>query len=327
MKRLKLISTIAVGLLFSFIGAFSLAQTFHATVLIDRSGSMTTQTMRNGVVSSRCADALLEADQKVQNIFLPGTQVSVWTYQNSTYSNVTGGFVSKAAALSAINSLGGQSCTGTTPMADTVCDAIDTLKLAAPATYRTLWVLTDGVENSSSGSCSGGSDADGIEPWDATSWQGKIWQQLFPSDTPPYQAAGAGAPEVPIYFGVFGDYIGGRVASRSMDLAGDTPAVSSHTQLVAASSGSGFFDMVAATSGGYVTEIDDQSSLPTSSRFDVDGTGCVDQNDLIKMLPYLDSTVPPAPASLDVNGDLVVDIDDYNLVVANTGLGCGGISK
>ncbi|MDP5211034.1 M12 family metallo-peptidase [Microbulbifer sp. 2205BS26-8] len=60
----------------------------------------------------------------------------------------------------------------------------------------------------------------------------------------------------------------------------------------------------------------------SSSPFDVNGDGCVDQNDLIEMLPHLGNPVPPAPASLDVNGNLIVDIVDYNLVFDNSGLGC-----
>ncbi|MFS1526190.1 M12 family metallo-peptidase [Microbulbifer sp. 2304DJ12-6] len=60
----------------------------------------------------------------------------------------------------------------------------------------------------------------------------------------------------------------------------------------------------------------------SSSPFDVNSDGCVDHNDLIEMLPHLGNSVPPAPASLDVTGDLIVDIVDYNLVFENSGLGC-----
>ncbi|MEW5250067.1 M12 family metallo-peptidase [Microbulbifer sp. 2201CG32-9] len=60
----------------------------------------------------------------------------------------------------------------------------------------------------------------------------------------------------------------------------------------------------------------------STDRFDINGDGCIDQGDLIEMLPYLDTSVPPAPVSMDVNYDSMVDIDDYNLVIASSGLGC-----
>ncbi|MFS1523529.1 dockerin type I domain-containing protein [Microbulbifer sp. 2304DJ12-6] len=322
MRILRVLLTTATGLLLSLSGTFALAQTFHATMVIDRSGSMTAATVRNGVASTRCKDALSIAKDKINNSLVGGTQISVWTFQNSAYTNRTGGFVSKANAIQAIDLLSAQGCSGSTPLAHTVCSAIDGLELATPLLYRTLWVLSDGEENSSAGlSCGGAGDADGVEPWEPLSWQGRVWQELFPFDVPPYQTAGAGVATVPIYFGVFGDYISLARYSQPVALAGDTPAVSFNHQFAPGDTG-GLFNTMAAASGGYVALIDDSSSIPTTSRFDVNGDGCVDQNDLIKMLPYLGKRIPDAPASLDVNGDFVVNTRDYNLVTKNSGLGC-----
>jgi hypothetical protein len=303
------------------------AQPFHAAVLIDRSSSMLASTDRNndGIPDcSRCEDAVDFAWQRI-DILPHGTLVAVWTFNASGYIEQTNGFVSRFDAQKQVDNLRTESCTDTTPMAMTVCDAIIVLSRAvADPLRRQIWVYTDGGENTSSGVCAGTRDTDG-EPWEVDTWQGRVWQQLFPDDTTPYDLASlVGLPTVVVHYGVFENYI---TIARLLAGTG-TPAVDPElgapTTMAAAQdqSDTSFFESTATASGGYVTHIDDQGAMPAANPYDVDGDGCVDQNDVIRVLDHYEETVPPAPASVDVNYDFFVDYGDYSLVSLHYGSGC-----
>lgn len=124
-------------------------------VLIDRTGSMTAM-RTNG--HTRCADALNQATEKVEEFFAKygGTGVAVWTFNGTSVKKLTG-YVDQASAKAAISALSPSDCTDLTPLADAMCEAIDDLARSPAPSGRAnlLTVLTDGEENNSRGTCSG----------------------------------------------------------------------------------------------------------------------------------------------------------------------------
>lgn len=154
----------------------------HLLVLLDRTGSMV-ELRSNG--QSRCHDALELAKLDVRSFFarfstIPGISVAVWTFAGSAPSDLTGGFVGEGPALAALNALDPEGCTDSTPLADAICSAADSLDAAFPAGgtgNRILAISSDGGENNSTGPCSGPSSTSGA-PYDPGSWQGKVRARL-----------------------------------------------------------------------------------------------------------------------------------------------------
>lgn len=154
----------------------------HLLVLLDRTGSMV-ELRSNG--HSRCRDALDMAKQDVRSFFarfstIPGISVAVWTFAGSAPSDLTGGFVGEGPALAVLNALGEESCTDSTPLADAICSAADSLDAAFPSGStgdKFLAISSDGGENNSTGPCSGPYSTSGA-PYDPASWQGKVRARL-----------------------------------------------------------------------------------------------------------------------------------------------------
>jgi len=100
----------------------------------------------------------------------------------ATHVDLTGGFVADAetATDALANALDGVQCAGATPLAEAMCDAVDTLVATFPgaaANARVLAVSSDGGENFSVGQCAGphspnGTTCDVTDPFDEGSWQG-----------------------------------------------------------------------------------------------------------------------------------------------------------
>ena len=139
-------------------------------VLIDRTGSMSE--LRSNL-HTRCADALNQAAEKVDEFFLKqgGSAVAIWTFNGSTVVRLTD-YVGQSSAKAAIASLSATGCTDLTPLADAMCEAIDELAtypvVSTKAHYLT--VLTDGGENNSRGGCSGSTAGFGV----SGSWRTKV---------------------------------------------------------------------------------------------------------------------------------------------------------
>ncbi len=130
------------------------AQT-RAVMLLDRSGSMTITTSDG---STRCAKSAAQAKADIDNFFslFGGTHVRV-----RQFSGVGGGikdlgsstwYTTAASAKAAVNLA--TTCTGSTPLADAICDTVNSV-IAVPATYRYFYLYSDGGNNSSVGPCSG----------------------------------------------------------------------------------------------------------------------------------------------------------------------------
>lgn len=148
----------------------------RGVLLIDRTGSML-QT-RTSTGNSRCKDALTQAEEAVNEFFAPptpstGNSLAIWTFTNSSVTKVTG-YVNKTSALNAVRNLSPTGCSGSTPLADSLCQATDELAALSPKP-NALHVSTDGDENNSTGVCSG--------PWGDIftpgTWQYKVRERVF----------------------------------------------------------------------------------------------------------------------------------------------------
>lgn len=156
-------------------------------VLLDRTGSMTA--IREETGNTRCHDALETAKEDVGGF--TGEAVAVWTFQQTEPTDRTGGFVDKTTALAALNALDGNSCTGMTPLAESMCEAVDALVGEFPDAepgQLVLAVSSDGEENNSDGECAG--DRDLLPPYGGSdygeqcgefnpdSWQEKVCDKV-----------------------------------------------------------------------------------------------------------------------------------------------------
>jgi hypothetical protein len=146
-------------------------------LLLDRSESMAVA--RPGG-TTRCADALTAAKDDVSAFAAgrPARTISVWTFQGDTSTELTAGFVGEAAALAALDTLDGVACTGTSPLAEAICAAVDAFAPASAATDRVLAISTAGVEDASDGECAGPDSAAGPPPagnYDPGSWQAAVY--------------------------------------------------------------------------------------------------------------------------------------------------------
>ncbi len=153
--------------------------TRHVVILLDRTGSMRAK-RENG--NMRCADALETAKQDVADHFdnYPLGSAAVWTFAGSSPTDLTGGFVNEADATAALNGLTADGCWGVTPLAESMCDAIDELTDTFTAEFAgqlILAVSSDGGENNSDGECDGFHDSGG-PPYSAGSWQRKVLDKL-----------------------------------------------------------------------------------------------------------------------------------------------------
>ncbi len=154
----------------------------HMLVLIDRTGSMITPRI-NG--HTRCEDALIYAADDVSTFFAdnPLGAAAVWTFANTEPTPLTG-FVGEAEALAAIDGLAPDGCDGQTPLAESICEAIDDLVASYPVETlgdRVLAISTDGGENASDGECDGFWSDSGPPPsgnYDLDSWQQRVYDRL-----------------------------------------------------------------------------------------------------------------------------------------------------
>ena len=205
-------------------------------VLLDRTGSMSI--IRPGTGNSRCADALELAKQDVTAFATNhlGSFVAVWTFAGDRPTDLAGGFVDPAIALAALNALGPDDCTGSTPLAEAMCDAADAMSMLGTAvTDKRLAVSSDGGENNSSGDCAGPSSNAG-PPWDPGSWQDRV-QMRFDG------------------LGIVQARFWGSVVFNGVDIeTGEEPEGGVPDSL--------FFEYLANITGGVFQGVDDSDPLP-----------------------------------------------------------------
>lgn len=79
---------------------------------------------------------------------------------------------------------------------------------------------------------------------------------------------------------------------------------------------------MAVDSGGSVQQVPDNQVAPVIG--DYDGDGCVTYADSTPLIQAIGLTVPPADGVYDIDGNGVIDFNDYIAWTSNLGNGCGG---
>jgi hypothetical protein len=164
----------------------------HRIILLDRTGSMQTVVLPEG--DTLCERARRQAKQEVMDFFSrepSGSSVSVWTFHGDGPTPLTSGFVGAAEATAALDALFGVACSNLTPLAESICAAVDSIVGTFPAEpFQTLEIsiISDGLENNSGGTCAGPAstagnscvlNAPGDQLFDVGSWQRKVCDYML----------------------------------------------------------------------------------------------------------------------------------------------------
>lgn len=250
----------------SLLGTTALAQDYAAFVL-DRSGSMAST--RSGSSNTRAADsvAIALSDAFWYFLFHPTSQVLVYEFHGTTVTQIGGVHTTLAGVTAAINAVPGPG--GNTPLAVALCQATSDLydlNTAADASSRTLYLYSDGGENSSpTSSCRGTlptstsgnhcSQQGSSGAYDSGSWQQAICNIIHGKITSNFY-----------YFDSFAD------------------------------DADPFVQAICDLTGGTLTRIPDASTMPMVNPWRTSGVGCRDfHNTVLSMthtgLPELGETV------------------------------------
>ncbi len=288
-------------------------------ILLDRTGSMNI-VKPNGMLL--CDEAFFHANQEliVYSLTEPNGLVSVWTFEGNAPTDVTGGWVSPAQAqvdLAPFNS-----CSGATPLAETICSGVDEVLCRFAAEASEMLIITDGEENNSDGMCSGPASI-GLPPppgnYDAGSWHQKVYDKVIASGIPtttwlwdpnPFAAATAGAAPVPddTYFEDLSNASGGYFVyvlfneSPPAPLGGccfEDGSCQDGLTVFACLNEGGVFAGLATTCA--------QCSGSSSCGGDLNGDGRIDVMDLVQLIGSW-GPCPGCNADLDQNG--AVDVLD-----------------
>jgi hypothetical protein len=134
----------------------------YGILIFDTTSSM--NTVRSSTGNTRCTDAKTMARGVINDFFDPnkidGDGLAIWGFTNDPYTNddvqptITGYYTDAVSAKNAVNAL---SCQGNTPLADALCKGVngDGETFTINPMLDQMFVLTDGFEDNSNGSCAG----------------------------------------------------------------------------------------------------------------------------------------------------------------------------
>jgi hypothetical protein len=288
-------------------------------VLIDATGSMTLPRTGDAVNPTRFHAAKALATQRVLEQDALGLDgVAVYTFQDASATlRTVGGFVSTNDALTAIDGLNPNTIPfGITPLAGSMCDAVDTLVLDGGAT-KILQVSSDGEENATdpAHACFGPFSTTNLEPFSAGSWQNKVYVKavgavivridLFnPAPIISFAARAAADPE------------GGGTAMQQQFAAVAAAALADQPPTLEE-----FFGALARATGGQLVVAHDEEPLPVYA--DMDNDRCVNRTDAILLARQFGKSVPAVDGKFDLNQDGIVGFADYQILLDHRTPGCG----
>jgi hypothetical protein len=328
----------------------------HVMILIDRSGSMLTDSVADPTTASRwevskqlavdAVDLITSATRtyglRVFNGSNTGQQIRALGSSRNSVRN---------AILGPDPNLGTPS--GSTPLAGAICEAIDELINYLPDDFheKYLYIFSDGLENStpSMNECFGTHSVSGA-PYDLGSWEHKVVNKAQTGD--PDSEAEPFLPLIvnadylfdnePLVFSAFAGpavsaaTIRKSVAIRRQEIpraALESPTIRSlllepaiiPSSVIATPSSAlleafAFFGGLADESGGRFRHFSSDDVLPQLG--DVTGDRCVNQSDVDAVRQNF-GQIPPAGSPLDTNEDGVVNMYDYRNVLGNFGEGKG----
>jgi hypothetical protein len=321
MTNVRSLSIGLAAVLATVVGASAAHADRKMLVLIDASGSMEIQ---RADLTTRFDAAKARAVSKITDQAALGVDgVAVYTFSDITSTAQTAGFVNANAAIAAVNGLvlatvGG----GNTPLAGSLCDAVDTL-VAQNATTSILELASDGEENSTplDHQCAGPFSSDPNPPYSVPSWENSVFNKVADAN-------------VQVQIDLFdpGPITGfaarmAAAADPEGGLTARTRAASAFAAVAAAGDGpptlAEFFTQIALVSGGRLTVVEDTTpGLPVSG--DVNGNSCVDRSDAIAVARAFGHSGPPQDNPFDLDLDGTVGFSDYAFAVSHfTPGGCG----
>lgn len=154
----------------------------YGVLVFDTTSSM--NTVRSSTGNTRCYDGKVMARGMINDFFNPlrfnGDGLAIWGFTNNPYASddvqptLTGYYTDATSAIAAVNGL---SCNGSSPLADALCKGVngDGETFTINPMLDQMFVVTDGFENNSNGTCSGTS---GSTTTPGT-WQYKVIQQML----------------------------------------------------------------------------------------------------------------------------------------------------
>jgi hypothetical protein len=295
------------------------AQERYMLVLVDASGSMTT-VRADPTAPTRWDAAKQLADQRILEAATTGglDGVAVYSFKGSSATPHTAGFVDVNVARAAVMGLSGPS--GATPLAGSLCDAVDELiKFDDPNDTRILHLASDGLENATPAlhACFGPDSVVPFEPYSPGSWQNKVFDKVTnPGGTLPsivqidlFDYTQVTSLSAMAKSAVSASKIKGREPRRE---PGDKRPPTIYELFTAITEGT----------GGKLTVIgDDQRRLPPFG--DVTGDLCVDYDDAYDIAWHFNQTLPGPGGKYDLDYDLVITYADYELAAKQISGKCG----
>jgi hypothetical protein len=296
----------------------------HVLVVLDRTGSMT--------LASIPGKTRLQVAKERINAFLDivpsvSTKYAFWTFEGTTYTPVYTFAQNKTPAeiKAAVNAV---VTGGNTPLARSVCGAVDELINFLPNEFHTkrIYLATDGEENASptTDQCYGVSSTTTYPNLQTNSWQWKVRNKACTGNASTPGPCASGIPPSGLSLIVDIDHLYDFVPLRA-----DAPvewADSASTRTLSSTSDAAFFGGLSReTNGRYVGVT--PSTPPTQATpvpGDASGDGCVNVTDRSLVLSQYGQTVPAGTAT-DFNRDRIVNVYDYNTVLQNYGRGCTAV--
>jgi hypothetical protein len=300
-------------------------------VLIDASGSMTTARSDG---QSRYQAAVQRSDSMILNEAMMGLDgVAIYTFQDTTATPRTAGFVDVNTARTALLKLddvngdgtfppGAVPPNGVTPLAGSMCDAIDALVGATTATdIRIMQLSSDGLENATDTMhpCWGpDSDPTIPSPFEDGSWQNKVYNKAVSSQPGETDATVNVRVDLFNYAPVIG-----LLAATNHDVVVETGPTTMATKVAARTAAAlaegvtleDFFGALARDTGGQLSVIDDNMALPVVG--DISDDGCVDFYDTLQVAVRFGQKTPAVDGKYDRDADGTVTFNDYLNVLAH----------
>jgi hypothetical protein len=324
--RIPVLLTVAAALVG---GAASTARADeHVLVLLDTTGSMTLNSVpgktRLQVAKERIATFLTTVPS------VP-TRYALWFFEGSSYTPIYD-FADGATAAQVNAQVQAAGTGGVTPLAHSVCAAVDELINYLPAELHTkrIYMATDGEENSTpvGDQCYGPNSATTYPTLTAWSWQWKVRNKACTGSADTPGVCSGGVPPGGLTLIVDVDHLFDFVPTmsakgRSLEAAfGGKMTASAASTPAPANADAAFFGGIAQETRGRYQAITPSTppAQATPRPGDANGDGCVDIRDRAIVLQQYGTA-----GSADFNRDGIVNIFDLQTVLRNFGTGCNVI--
>jgi hypothetical protein len=314
----------------------------YMVVLVDASGSMTIERSDDG--RSRFQAAIDRADTQIFHYATNGglDGVAVYAFSGTTAILHTGTpptagnpgapFVDVNTARAAVAALTtNQPPAGLTPLAGSVCEALDTLLgMTAGNPERILQLASDGEENNTpiGTECQGPRSETRFPPFQTMpqSWENKVYVKAT-------DVAVGSDPIILVDLFEYSEVTGPLFSFSSMvpKMVGGELIVPRPMQKAAAAAAAAdpdrpptlreFFGALTSATGGSLTVIPDAEPVPVIG--DIDGDQCIDPADTFEIIRRFGEHTPDVDGKYDLDLDGVITYDDYAILASYITGTCG----